>query len=34
MRAHSHQVSTAVHEGGQAASSANYDLYPPEFKDD
>jgi thioredoxin reductase (NADPH) len=33
-RAHSHQVSTAVHEGGQAASAANYYLYPPDLKDD
>jgi thioredoxin reductase (NADPH) len=33
-RLHSHQVSTAVHEGGQAASAANYYLYPPELKDD
>jgi len=32
-RLHSHQVSTAVHEGAQAASAANYDLYPPELKD-
>lgn len=32
-RLHSHQVSTAVHEGGQAASAANYYLYPPELKD-
>jgi len=31
-RLHSHQVSTAVHEGGQAASSANYYLYPPDLK--
>jgi thioredoxin reductase (NADPH) len=33
-RLHSHQVSTAVHEGGTAASAANYYLYPPELKDD
>ncbi len=33
-RLHSHQISTAVHEGGQAASAANYFLYPPELKDD
>jgi thioredoxin reductase (NADPH) len=33
-RLFSHQVSTAVHEGGQAASAANYYLYPPELKDD
>ena len=33
-RLHSHQVSTAVHEGGQAASAANYYLYPPELKDE
>jgi thioredoxin reductase (NADPH) len=33
-RLHSHQVSTAVHEGGQAASAANYYLYPPDLKDD
>jgi thioredoxin reductase (NADPH) len=32
-RLHSHQVSTAVHEGGQAASAANYFLYPPELWD-
>jgi thioredoxin reductase (NADPH) len=32
-RLHSHQVTTAVHEGGQAASAANYFLYPPELKD-
>ncbi len=32
-RYHSHQVSTAVHEGGQAASAANYYLYPPELRD-
>ncbi len=31
---HSHQVSTAVHEGGQAASAANYYLYPPMLKED
>lgn len=30
----SHQISTAVHEGGQAASSANYYLYPPALKDE
>ena len=33
-RLHSHQISAAVHEGGQAASAANYFLYPPELKDD
>ena len=33
-RLHSHQVSTAVHEGGTAASAANYFLYPPELKDE
>jgi thioredoxin reductase (NADPH) len=33
-RLHSHQVSTAIHEGGQAASAANYYLYPPNLKDD
>jgi thioredoxin reductase (NADPH) len=33
-RLHAHQVSTAVHEGGTAASAANYYLYPPELKDD
>lgn len=32
-RLHSHQVTTAVHEGGQAASAANYYLYPPDLKD-
>ena len=31
---HSHQVTTAVHEGGQAASAANYYLYPLEMKDE
>jgi len=30
---HSHQVTTAVHEGAQAASAANYFLYPPELKE-
>jgi thioredoxin reductase (NADPH) len=30
---HSHQVAAAVHEGGQAASAANYFLYPPELKE-
>lgn len=29
---HAHQITTAVHEGGQAASAANYYLYPPELK--
>ncbi|WP_327433011.1 NAD(P)/FAD-dependent oxidoreductase [Streptomyces sp. NBC_01236] len=29
---HSHQVSAAVHEGSQAASAANYFLYPAELK--
>jgi thioredoxin reductase (NADPH) len=29
---HSHQVAAAVHEGAQAASAANYYLYPPELK--
>ena len=33
-RLHSHQVSTAVHEGGMAAAAANYYLYPPEMKGD
>jgi thioredoxin reductase (NADPH) len=33
-RLFSQQISTAVHEGGQAASAANYFLYPPELKDD
>ena len=33
-RIHSHQITTAVHEGGQAASAANYYLYPPELKAD
>ncbi len=32
-RLHSHQISTAVHEGGQAASAANYYLYPAELKE-
>ena len=31
---HSHQVAAAVHEGAQAASAANYYLYPPELKAD
>lgn len=31
---HSHQITTAVHEGGQAASAANYYLYPPSLKHD
>ncbi|MEU9100386.1 NAD(P)/FAD-dependent oxidoreductase [Streptomyces sp. NPDC048361] len=31
---HSHQVTSAVHEGAQAASAANYFLYPPELKAD
>lgn len=30
-RLHAHQIATAVHEGGQAASAANYYLYPPEL---
>jgi thioredoxin reductase (NADPH) len=29
---HSHQVASAVHEGAQAASAANYHLYPPELR--
>lgn len=29
---HSHQVSAAVHEGSQAASAANYLLYPEAFR--
>ncbi len=33
-RLHSQQISTAVHEGGQAASAANYYLYPPELKEE
>lgn len=33
-RLHSHQITTAVHEGGMAASAANYYLYPDELKDD
>lgn len=33
-RLHSHQVTTAVHEGGTAASAANYYLYPAELKDE
>lgn len=33
-RLHSHQITTAVHEGGQAANAANYFLYPPDLKDD
>jgi thioredoxin reductase (NADPH) len=31
---HSHQVTTAVHEGAQAAAAANYYLYPPEVRAD
>lgn len=31
---HSHQVTTAVHEGAQAASAANYFLYPPDLRAD
>jgi len=31
-RLHSHQVSAAVHEGAQAASAANSDLYPDELR--
>jgi thioredoxin reductase (NADPH) len=30
---HSHQIAAAVHEGGQAASAANYFLYPPELRE-
>lgn len=30
-RLHAHQIAAAVHEGGQAASAANYYLYPPEL---
>jgi thioredoxin reductase (NADPH) len=33
-RIHSHQVTTAVHEGATAASAANYYLYPAELKAD
>lgn len=33
-RIHSHQITTAVHEGATAASSANYYLYPPDLKAD
>ncbi|MBC7814079.1 MAG: NAD(P)/FAD-dependent oxidoreductase [Burkholderiales bacterium] len=33
-RLFSHQITTAVHEGGQAASAANYYLYPLELKDE
>lgn len=33
-RLHSHQITTAVHEGGMAASAANYFLYPAELKDE
>lgn len=33
-RLHSHQISTAVHEGGMAAQAANYFLYPPELRDE
>jgi thioredoxin reductase (NADPH) len=33
-RLFSHQVAAAVHEGGQAASAANYYLYPPEMRDE
>jgi thioredoxin reductase (NADPH) len=30
---HNHQITTALHEGGQAACAANYYLYPAELKD-
>lgn len=33
-RLHPHQVATAVHEGGQAASAANDFPYPPELRDE
>src|SRR3954452_7274220 len=33
-RIRSHQITTAMHEGAQAASAANYYLYPPELKAD
>jgi len=33
-RMHGHQITTAVHEGATAASTANYHLYPPELKAD
>lgn len=33
-RLFSHQITAAVHEGGTAASAANYFLYPPELRDD
>ncbi len=33
-RLHSHQITTAVHEGGMAASAANYYLYPAELKEE
>jgi len=33
-RLHAHQISTAVHEGGMAASAANYYLYTPDLKDE
>lgn len=33
-RLFAHQVTTAVHEGGQAASAANYYLYPDDLKDE
>jgi thioredoxin reductase (NADPH) len=33
-RLHSHQITTAVHEGGMAASAANYYLYPADLKDE
>jgi thioredoxin reductase (NADPH) len=32
-RNYQQQISTAVHEGGQAATGANYYLYPPELRD-
>jgi thioredoxin reductase (NADPH) len=33
-RRYAHQISAAVHEGGTAASAANYFLYPPDLKDE
>jgi len=33
-RIHGHQITTAVHEGATAASSANYHMYPAELRAD
>ena len=33
-RPFAHQVAAAVHQGGQAASTANYWLYPEDLKEE